>query len=104
MDLRGAAQEVQLRTWGAQLRIDKTVKYEWKPNVMYTMKLTVAVKEGQGIIRGKVWPTGGKEPDEWTATLTDPTPVTSGSPGLFGNATDAEIVLDNIRVTPNPTP
>jgi hypothetical protein len=33
--------------------------------------------------------------------VTDDVPVTQGSPGLYGNAKDAEIYLDNITVTAN---
>jgi hypothetical protein len=41
------------------------------------------------------------EPEAWNAEMTDSSPVTMGSPGLWGDATDAEIFLDNIAVTPN---
>ena len=33
--------------------------------------------------------------------LVDESPNTAGSPGLFGSAKDAEIYLDNIKVTAN---
>jgi len=33
--------------------------------------------------------------------LEDSRPNTQGSPGLFGNATNAEIFIDNVTVTPN---
>ena len=37
-----------------------------------------------------------------TATVTEESkPSSKGSPGLFGNATNAEIFIDNVTVTPN---
>ncbi|RIK78006.1 MAG: serine/threonine protein kinase [Planctomycetota bacterium] len=101
LDIRGASQELQLRTWGAQMRVGETIKFPWKPNVWHTIKLRASVEDGKAVVRGKVWPREEKEPADWTVTLTDPQPVATGSPGLFGNATDAEIFLDNITVTPN---
>ena len=38
---------------------------------------------------------------EWTIDAADETPNLTGSPGLFGNATDAELFIDNVSVTPN---
>ena len=37
----------------------------------------------------------------WTIEAEDSVPNLSGSPGLFGSAKDAEIFLDNIKVTAN---
>ncbi len=48
-----------------------------------------------------VVPRGEAEPKEWTIEAVDEAPNTTGSPGLFGNANDAEIFLDNITVTQN---
>lgn len=101
LDMRGASQELQLRTWGAQMRVGETIKFPWKPSVWHTIKLQASVEDGKAVVRGKVWPRDEKEPTDWSVTLTDPQPVATGSPGLFGNATDAEIFLDNISVTPN---
>ena len=53
------------------------------------------------VLKGKVWPRGTAEPSEWTVEATDESPNVSGSPGLFGNAKDAELYLDNIHVTAN---
>jgi outer membrane protein assembly factor BamB len=98
--LRGAYQEVQIRTWGTQTqRMNIKVPFPWKPKAWYTMKFTAATENGKAVLRGKVWPKGGSEPDTWNAELTDPAPVEMGSPGLWADATDAEIFLDNIAVT-----
>ena len=52
-------------------------------------------------LRGKVWKRGEAEPKEWQIEATDETPNFQGSPGLFGNATDAEFYIDNVQVTAN---
>ena len=44
---------------------------------------------------------GDAEPAEWTITGTDEAGNLNGSPGLFGNASVAEVTYDNITVTPN---
>jgi outer membrane protein assembly factor BamB len=101
LDLRGASQELQLRTWGSQMRIGTTIKFDWKPEIWYTMKIRSAVEGDKAVARGKVWPKGQKEPTDWSIELADPSPVASGSPGLWADATNAEIFLDNISVTLN---
>jgi hypothetical protein len=103
LDVRGAHQELQLRTWGTQMRVGTTMKFPSTPNVWYTMKLRVEPKGDASVAVGKVWPRGQKEPSEWTIKLVDPQGVHQGSPGLFGDATNAEIFLDNITVRPNET-
>ena len=51
--------------------------------------------------RGKVWPRGESEPGDWTIEAADETPNLAGSPGLFGNASYAEVFVDNVKVTAN---
>ena len=53
------------------------------------------------VLKGKIWPKGEDEPTAWMVEAIDESPNLSGSPGLFGNAKDAEVILDNIRVEPN---
>ncbi len=108
LDMKGDHQRLQIRTWDAQvgspdrsLRMAKTIDFAWEPNTWYVMKLSVANEGGKAIVRGKVWPKSEKEPEAWTIEAVDDVPNTAGAPGLFGNATDAEIYLDNITVTPN---
>lgn len=38
----------------------------------------------------------------WTIEAEDDAPNVEGSPGLFGNASNAELFYDNILVTPTP--
>ena len=84
-----------------ELRFAKTIPFAWKPDVWYTMKFQSENKDGQAILRGKVWPRGEAEPAVWTIEAADETPNASGSPGLFGNATDAEVFVDNVKVNAN---
>ncbi|MCP3693360.1 MAG: PQQ-like beta-propeller repeat protein, partial [Planctomycetaceae bacterium] len=101
MDLQGENQRLQIRSWVPQLRMAKTIDFAWDPNKWYHMKFRAAVEDDKAVLRGKVWVRGEKEPSEWTIEATDAVPNRSGSPGLFGNAKDAEIYLDNIQVSEN---
>jgi|694.fasta_scaffold00080_20 outer membrane protein assembly factor BamB len=105
LDLQGA-QKLQIRSWTPrlELRFAKTIPFEWKANTWYTMKFQSENREGEVVLRGKVWPRGEAEPEAWSIEAADATPNRIGSPGLFGNATDSEFYLDNVLVTPNPTP
>jgi hypothetical protein len=53
----------------------------------------------KAILKGKVWVRGEKEPEKWQVEAVDEAPNVKGSPGLFGNAIDAEIFYDNLSVT-----
>ena len=104
LDLMGklGEQQLQLRTWTPQLeRFSATTPLAWKPDTWYTLKMRASVEDGKAVLRGKVWERGQQEPTGWIVEATDEAPNTQGSPGLFGNATDAEIFIDNITVTPN---
>jgi outer membrane protein assembly factor BamB len=101
-DMRGDKQELQLRLWDSQLdRFSKTINFSWEPNTWYTMKLQVANEDGKAVIRGKVWPRDEAEPEDWTIEAVDDLPTTQAAPGLYGNAGNAEIWLDNIKVYAN---
>jgi hypothetical protein len=98
----GASQQVQIRSWVPQLhRFSESVKFEWKPDTWYTLKFRAAVDKGSAVLKGKVWPRGEPEPEAWTIEAVDAAPNVVGSPGLFGNANDSEIFIDNITVTSN---
>lgn len=101
LDLQGADQKLQVRTWVTQQRMAKTIDFAWRPDTWYTMKLQASLDGKQAVVRGKVWLRGEQEPDEWTVVARDNSPNRAGSPGLFGNANDAEIFIDNIRVSGN---
>jgi hypothetical protein len=100
MDLKGE-QTLQIRAWDAQLRVEKSIAFTWQPDSWYTMKFQVAVQGDKSVLRGKVWPRGQPEPSQWIIETADEMPNKTGSPGLYGNATNAEIFLDNIQVFDN---
>jgi outer membrane protein assembly factor BamB len=106
LSLQGASQNLQIRSWTARLdlRFAKTVPFEWKPNTWYVMKFTATNEASKVVLKGKVWPRGDVEPETWSIEAIDSPANRTGSPGLFGNATDAEVFLDNVKVTANPVP
>jgi hypothetical protein len=69
--------------------------------VWYTLKLRASNADGKALLQGKIWKRDAEEPADWTIELTDPAPNTQGAPGLFGNATNAELYIDNVLVTSN---
>lgn len=102
LDMQGDQQKLQVRLWDAQLeRFSKTIDFAWEPNKWYTMKFQASVKDDKATLRAKVWPRDEKEPSQWTLEATDDLPVYAAAPGMFGNATNAEIFIDNIKVYPN---
>jgi hypothetical protein len=104
IDLIGPDQELQIRSWTSQLdlRFAKTIPFAWKSDTWYTVKFQSETSDGKVTLRGKVWVRGEAEPADWTIEAVDETANLQGSPGLFGNASDAEIFIDNVTVTPNP--
>jgi outer membrane protein assembly factor BamB len=98
-----ASQELQIRSWTSrlELRFAKTIPFHWTAGTWYTMKFQSENADGKAVLRGKVWPRDESEPECWTIEASDATPNTTGSPGLFGNASDAEFYLDNIQVYEN---
>jgi len=101
LDLMGEAQQLQIRTWTAQLRMAQSVPFDWQAGRWYRLKFTAKIENDQAILKGKVWLRDEDEPDAWTLTAIDDSPNRRGSPGLFGNATNAEITIDTVRVVPN---
>lgn len=97
------AQRLQIRSWVSLLeqRFAVTIPYEWQANTWYVLKFRSETADGKAILKGKVWKKGDQEPADWTIQGEDLTPNVSGSPGLFGNSTDAEFYVDNVSVVPN---
>ena len=98
-----ATQELQIRSWTSrlELRFAKTIPFPWQAGTWYTVKFRGENVDGKAVLRGKVWPRDQAEPTEWTIEAADATPNTTGSPGLFGNASDAEFYIDNVKVNAN---
>ena len=100
--LFGASQEVRLYSWCTHdKRVQAARAYEINPDTWYRLKMQVIPRGDEALVQGKVWPRDAKEPDDWTLAFVDRAPNLNGSPGLFGNAKDAEILIDNILVIPN---
>jgi len=105
LDLMGAAQTLKVGSWIAHESKFNIAPFEWSPNTWYTLKLSTTIEDRKGtkvaILKGKVWPRGEDEPEAWTVTWEDTPGNEIGSPGLFGNAKDAEIFFDNVKLTQN---
>jgi hypothetical protein len=101
LDLQGNSQRLQIRSWVPQLRMAKTIDFSWEPGVWYRLKFQASLVDGTAQLKGKIWPRDEDEPTAWALEAEDEVANLQGSPGLFGNAKDAELYLDNITVTAN---
>ena len=102
LEVSGESKWIKLVSWiPHDKRAFKEIPFTLEPNVWYTMKLRAANGDGKAILQGKVWKRDQKEPADWTIELTDPAPNKVGAPGLFGNATNAELFIDNVSVQSN---
>jgi outer membrane protein assembly factor BamB len=107
--LWGNNHQLRLTSWDAVPRINKTIAFDWKPDVWYHLKLTVDMQGEKAVVRGKVWERSADEPSKWTVEVTDPNGNKEGSPALYGNAMAVDgpekpgtpIYYDNVKVTPN---
>jgi outer membrane protein assembly factor BamB len=98
LDLMGKHQNLQVRSWPAELRMMKEVPFAWDLEKWYTMKMRVDIADGKAYVKGKVWPRDQREPADWSIVAEDPLPNRHGSPGLYGwSATD--IYYDNVKIT-----
>ena len=102
LDLMGAAQQLQLRTWPPQVatHFSKTVPFAWEAGVWYTLALEARATPDGALLLGKVWRRGEPEPEEWTIEALHAAGNLQGSPGFFGQSKDSEISIDNVSVTP----
>lgn len=100
--------ELRLVSWEARPRVNVGADFNWKPDVWYTIKLSVDVQGDKAIVRGKAWEKDKPEPAKWTIEFTDPSPNKEGAAALYGyvsNVADplpgSEIFYDNVKITPN---
>jgi hypothetical protein len=105
---RSSNKQLRIYSWSPHdYRTYADVDFDPEPGKWYTMKLRVDIQgesseEGEtALVRGKLWPRGEAEPAAWTVEIVDPSPNRTGSPGIYGNAQEAEIYLDNISVFAN---
>jgi outer membrane protein assembly factor BamB len=102
LEVSGENRWLKLMSWIAHdKRTQKELEFDLEPNVWYRLKLRAANEDGQAVLQGKIWKRDDKEPADWTIEMKDPAPNMTGAPGLFGNATNAELFIDNVVVTPN---
>jgi outer membrane protein assembly factor BamB len=100
LDLMGASQQLQVRSWPPQVatHFSKTIPFAWEPGRWYRMIFEARRRGRDALLRGKVWPRGEPEPEEWTIEAVHESGNLQGSPGFFGNAKDSEIFIDNVSV------
>ena len=99
--LFGNGQKLELHPWQAADEMTARVPFKWEANTWYRMKLRADNRpDGSTLVRGKVWPTGQPEPDEWTIEKTDRIAHRKGSPGLYADGI-SEMYFDNVSVYPN---
>jgi hypothetical protein len=102
LEASGENRWLRLFSWGSHdKRYFKSLPLEPKPDVWYTIKLRAANIDGKAQLQGKLWKRGEPEPEAWTIELVDPDPITHGAPGMSGNATNAELYIDNVSVVSN---
>ncbi|HEX4996673.1 MAG TPA: hypothetical protein VFY29_00500, partial [Terriglobia bacterium] len=99
--LYGTDQLLKLEPWEPETTRTVTVKYAWKPDTWYRLKLRVEnLPDGKVRARGKVWPAGQPEPAAWLIDRTDPIGYREGAPGMFIDA-QFGAYLDNFSLTAN---
>ena len=100
LDLMGAAQQLQLRSWPPQVatHFSKTIPFTWEAGRWYTIRLEARRRDRDAVLRGKVWRRGEPEPAAWTIEAVHEDGNLQGSPGFFGNSKDSEISIDNVSV------
>ena len=100
LDLAGAKNHLEVRSWTAELRMAKQVPFEFEPQTWYRMKMRVENGEQTSRIYGKVWKKSDPEPEAWTIAVEDPHPIRSGTPGLLGYS-PVPLYYDNVSVYAN---
>ncbi|MCH5375920.1 MAG: serine/threonine protein kinase, partial [Planctomycetes bacterium] len=96
--LKGNNQKLAVQSWPPHLRMAKEVRFRSDPDVWYTMKMRVDIKDDGAHVLGKVWKRGDAEPAEWTIEAVDPHPNEVGSPGLYIYSLSPS-AFDNVMVT-----
>jgi len=102
--LLGASQQLKVYSWFPHDQKSHEVPFSWVAGEWYTLKMIVTTEERDGqtvsVCHGKAWKKSDPEPSQWTIEWADAPANLTGSPGLFGNAKDSEIFVDNVVVAP----
>ena len=100
----GAHQQLKLFSWFPHDQKSYEVPFKWEAGEWYTLKMIVTIEERGGetvsVCHGKAWKKSDPEPSQWLIEWVDAPANLTGSPGLFGNAKDSEIFVDNVSVVP----
>lgn len=102
MTVRSSNKELRIYSWSPHdYRTYASVPFDPEPGKWYTMKFHVDPQGETALVRGKLWVKGEAEPSDWTVEMVDESPNLTGSPGLYGNAQEAEVYIDNLTVVAN---
>lgn len=100
----GASQQLKVYSWFPHDQKSHEVPFNWVAGEWYTLKMIVTTEERDGqtvsVCHGKAWKKADPEPSQWSIEWADSPANLNGSPGLFGNAKDSEIFVDNVLVAP----
>jgi outer membrane protein assembly factor BamB len=99
--LTGNHQRLELDPWQPETKRSATVKFAWKKDTWYRLKLRVEnLADGKVKAQGKAWAASDPEPAEWTIERIDPIGNREGAAGVYADA-PFEVFIDNIKVTSN---
>lgn len=100
----GASQQLKVYSWFPHDQKSHEIPFTWQAGEWYTLKMAVTVEQRDGetvsVCHGKAWKKSDPEPSNWLIEWADSPANLNGSPGLFGNAKDSEIFVDNVTVVP----
>lgn len=98
LNLKANTGKVEIETWAPHMRLQTDKRFRADPDIWYTLKCKVDVKDGVAKVYGKVWKREEPEPEEWTIEATDPHANETGSPAIYVY-TLADCLIDNVIVT-----
>jgi outer membrane protein assembly factor BamB len=98
--LKGNNAKLGFQDWAPHPRIGNEVRFRSDPNVWYTLKMRVDIRQDGAYLYGKAWKRTDPEPEAWTVEAVDPNPNVQGSPGLYMYSL-APCLFDNVSVSQN---
>ena len=73
----------------------------WESGKWTRFRLRVTEAGGKHHVEGKVWPDGTKEPEQWTITVDDETPLEAGRASVWANPySGTPVGVDDLRAAP----
>ncbi|MCA8982698.1 MAG: PQQ-binding-like beta-propeller repeat protein [Planctomycetaceae bacterium] len=98
LNLKANTGKLEIETWAPHMRLQTDKKFRSDPNIWYTLKCKVDIKDGAAHIFGKVWKRDEAEPAEWTIEAIDPHANETGSPAIYVY-TLADCLIDNVVIS-----